>query len=266
MATKKRTSTTPATGLQTLKIGSRVRCTDDRIEGRIVWANGVSVKITWDDGEQVTWRRDSLAGRSIEILGGDEDEAVAPAAEQAEPAQAEQETAPGAMATEPNAASADTAAATEAHPPAVGPEVSPDPAAATEAPTAATEQTEPHTATEEAPTPATNETAGSSVAAATSEPTQTAAKPKRQRSAPAEPQDKKLSALDAAAKVLAETRTPMTCQELIGAMATKGYWTSPGGKTPAATLYSAMLREIATKGDQARFTKTGRGYFAYQGA
>jgi hypothetical protein len=58
----------------------------------------------------------------------------------------------------------------------------------------------------------------------------------------------------------------MSCQELIGAMAGKGYWTSPGGKTPAATLYSAMSREIATKGDQARFTKTGRGHFGYQGA
>jgi HB1, ASXL, restriction endonuclease HTH domain len=99
-----------------------------------------------------------------------------------------------------------------------------------------------------------------------SEPAQTAAKPKRRRKAPAEPQEKKLSALDAAAKVLAETRTPMSCQELIGAMAGKGYWTSPGGKTPAATLYSAMLREIAVKAAQARFAKTGRGHFAYQGA
>ena len=98
------------------------------------------------------------------------------------------------------------------------------------------------------------------------EPAQTTAKPKRQQKAAAEPHEKKLSALDAAAKVLAETRTPMSCQELIGAMAGKGYWTSPGGKTPAATLYSAMVREIATKGDQARFTKTGRGHFAYQGA
>ena len=41
----------------------------------------------------------------------------------------------------------------------------------------------------------------------------------------------------------------------------KGYWTSPGGKTPAATLYSALLREVTTKGDQARFTKTERGKF-----
>jgi len=53
-----------------------VRCTDDQAEGRIVWANGVSVKIKWDDGEQVTWRRDSLAGGPIEILTGDEDQAA----------------------------------------------------------------------------------------------------------------------------------------------------------------------------------------------
>src|SRR5215469_4860005 len=75
MSSKKKTSTTPSTNLQTLKIGSRVRCTDDGVGGRIVWCNAVSVKIRWDDGEQVTWRRDSLADRPIEILdeAGDED-------------------------------------------------------------------------------------------------------------------------------------------------------------------------------------------------
>src|SRR5450755_1994612 len=88
MATKKKISPTPDAGLQTLKIGSRVRCTDDQAEGRIVWANGVSVKITWDDGEQVTWRRDSLAGRPIEILG-DEDQPPTPAPEPTEPAATE---------------------------------------------------------------------------------------------------------------------------------------------------------------------------------
>jgi hypothetical protein len=40
--------------------------------------------------------------------------------------------------------------------------------------------------------------------------------------------------------------------------AAKGYWTSPGGKTPAATLYSAILRELAHKGSDARFAKTER--------
>jgi len=58
----------------------------------------------------------------------------------------------------------------------------------------------------------------------------------------------KLSALDAAAKVLGEAGQPMNCQEMIQAMAAKGYWTSPGGKTPSATLYSGILRELKTKG------------------
>lgn len=74
---------------------------------------------------------------------------------------------------------------------------------------------------------------------------------------------KKLSALEAAAKVLAEEGKPLSCAELIGLMAGKGYWRSPGGKTPAATLYSAMTREIATKGEQSRFRKAGPGQFAH---
>ena len=77
----------------------------------------------------------------------------------------------------------------------------------------------------------------------------------------AQAENKRLSALDAAAKVLAETGQPMRCTELIAAMAAKGYWTSPGGKTPASTLYSALLRELKTKKDQARFRKTERGKF-----
>ena len=71
----------------------------------------------------------------------------------------------------------------------------------------------------------------------------------------------KMSALDAAAKVLAETDQALTCQEMIDAMGKKGYWTSPGGRTPAATLYSAILRELKTKGSEARFAKTERGKF-----
>jgi len=78
----------------------------------------------------------------------------------------------------------------------------------------------------------------------------------------AAPSDK-LSALDAAAKVLQEAGQPMNCQEMIQAMAAKGYWTSPGGQTPHATLYSAILREINRKGANARFKKTERGKFAH---
>jgi hypothetical protein len=72
----------------------------------------------------------------------------------------------------------------------------------------------------------------------------------------------KLSALAAAARVLAETGQAMTCKELIAAMATRGYWSSPAGKTPEATLYAALTREIKVKKDQARFRKSGRGTFS----
>jgi hypothetical protein len=71
----------------------------------------------------------------------------------------------------------------------------------------------------------------------------------------------KLSALDAAAKILGETGQAMTCRELIEAMAAKSYWTSPAGRTPQATLYAALAREIQTKKDQARFRKSARGKF-----
>ncbi len=74
--------------------------------------------------------------------------------------------------------------------------------------------------------------------------------------------DGKLSQLDAAVKVLTEAGTPMTTKAMIEAMATKGYWTSPGGATPHATLYSALLRELQKKGLEARFVKTDRGHFA----
>ena len=76
---------------------------------------------------------------------------------------------------------------------------------------------------------------------------------------------RRLSALDAAAQVLAETGQPLSCPELIAAMAAKGYWSSPKGKTPAATLYSALTRAITTKGAAARFCKVGRGQFARSG-
>jgi hypothetical protein len=87
MSKKKNAPKASAPNLPALRIGSRVRYTDDAVEGRIVWANAVSVKVRWDDGEQVTWRRDSLAGRPLEILdAGDGNQAPPPA----EPAAAEE--------------------------------------------------------------------------------------------------------------------------------------------------------------------------------
>ena len=73
---------------------------------------------------------------------------------------------------------------------------------------------------------------------------------------------KTLSALDAAAKVLADEGKPMNCPELIEAMTKKGLWTSPNGLTPAATLYAAILRDTNVKGTDARFVKTERGKFS----
>ena len=72
----------------------------------------------------------------------------------------------------------------------------------------------------------------------------------------------RLSQLDAAVKVLIEAGEPMTTKAMIEAMASKGYWTSPGGATPWATLYSALIREIANKGNESRFAKVDRGQFA----
>ncbi len=77
---------------------------------------------------------------------------------------------------------------------------------------------------------------------------------------------KQFSALDAAARVLAESSTPMSTQQIVEAMAVKNYWKSPAGKTPAATLYSAILREISAKGNLTRFIKTEPGKFSLNAA
>src|SRR6188508_2254143 len=79
--------------------------------------------------------------------------------------------------------------------------------------------------------------------------------PAKKTKATSEAKQKKMSAIDAAAKLLTASSEPMNCKALIEAMAKKGLWTSPGGKTPHATLYSAILREIATNGKEARFKK-----------
>ncbi len=86
--------------------------------------------------------------------------------------------------------------------------------------------------------------------------------PAKTPKAKSEPKAKRVSALDAAAQVLAASKEPMNCQALVEAMAAGGLWTSPGGKTPHATLYAAILREMNVKGKDARFKKVERGQFA----
>jgi hypothetical protein len=76
--------------------------------------------------------------------------------------------------------------------------------------------------------------------------------------------EKRLSCVAAALKVLGETSEPMNAKELITAMQARGYWSSPEGKTPHATLYSAILRDLS-KGDESKFVKTERGRFTVRG-
>lgn len=72
----------------------------------------------------------------------------------------------------------------------------------------------------------------------------------------------KMSALDAAAQVLTSANGPMNTKDMINAMAELNLWSSPNGKTPHATLYAAILREINVKGSGSRFVKADRGQFA----
>ncbi len=91
---------------------------------------------------------------------------------------------------------------------------------------------------------------------------QTPAKKATTRKKPTKSAGKKMSAIDAAAMVLGESKQPLNTKEMVENMATKGYWSSPCGKTPHATLYSAILRDIQKNGDASRFRKVERGKFA----
>ena len=95
-------------------------------------------------------------------------------------------------------------------------------------------------------------------------------KPAKPKPAPAKAKPAKkregMSGLNAAAKVLADAGQPMTCKQMVEKMLAKGLWTT-SGKTPSATIYSAILREINTKGKDSggsRFVKTERGKFQLQ--
>jgi hypothetical protein len=85
-------------------------------------------------------------------------------------------------------------------------------------------------------------------------------KPARKAKAPKEPKAKKPSGLDAAAQVLKDKGEAMSCKDIVDQMLAKGLWTT-NGKTPSATIYSAILREIDGKPGESRFVKTGRGLF-----
>lgn len=86
------------------------------------------------------------------------------------------------------------------------------------------------------------------------------AKPKRTKKpkdAPAK--DKKLSLISAAEQVLAKAKKPLTTKEMVDQVVAAGLWAPGAGKTPHATLYSAILRDM--KSDTPRFEKVDRGQF-----
>lgn len=85
---------------------------------------------------------------------------------------------------------------------------------------------------------------------------------KTTRKAKATTPAEKMSQMAAAERVMAEAGEPLNCNAMVEAMSAKGYWTSPGGKTPAATLYASLLRHIQKHGKAAKFIKTDRGLFA----
>jgi hypothetical protein len=80
------------------------------------------------------------------------------------------------------------------------------------------------------------------------------------KAAAKEKKERKPSGLDAAVTVLAEAGKPMNTAEMLKRMLETGLWKT-GGKTPAATIYAAIIREISVKGDASRFRKTDRGHF-----
>ncbi len=95
---------------------------------------------------------------------------------------------------------------------------------------------------------------------AKSKPVATGAKTRPQKRG-GETKPKRVGLLDAATKILAKAKEPMACKAIVEQVTAQKLWSSKG-KTPHATLYAAMTREIAKKGKDARFKKTGRGRFA----
>lgn len=85
------------------------------------------------------------------------------------------------------------------------------------------------------------------------------------RARPPKPnQPKRSSGLDVAVEVLAKAEGPLNAKTIAERVIAAGWKTS--GLTPAATLHSAIQREIAKKGSTSRFKKVDRGQFAVNDA
>lgn len=89
----------------------------------------------------------------------------------------------------------------------------------------------------------------------TTKKTRTASKAK-----PATNRPRKKGILDIAAEMLARSKKPMGAKEIVERALDRGLWKTKG-RTPSATLYAGIIREIAAKGKDARFKKVDRGLF-----
>ncbi len=94
-------------------------------------------------------------------------------------------------------------------------------------------------------------TAGTKRGKGATPPPPSTAKPRKKREG--------ISGLDAAAQVLAEAGEALDAKAIAQRAIAAGWKTS--GKTPHATLYAAMLREIKAKGKEARFARADKGRF-----
>ena len=100
--------------------------------------------------------------------------------------------------------------------------------------------------------------------------------PQSPRAAPGKPKAKadtkakpgatraKRGCLAAAVEILKDAKEAMSAKAIVTAALGRGLW-STKGKTPEATLYAAIIREIAAKGDGSRFRKAARGRFELAG-
>lgn len=64
-----------------------------------------------------------------------------------------------------------------------------------------------------------------------------------------------MSGLDAAALVLKEAKVPMGAKEIVASIQERKLSPKLGGATPHATIYAAMITEIAKKGAESRFAR-----------
>ena len=82
--------------------------------------------------------------------------------------------------------------------------------------------------------------------------------------ATSEVKERKMGLVSAAIQILKDAaNTPMGVKEMVEQVTAKGLWSpARGGKTPAATLYAAIFREIKQKGEASRFIQPDRGKFA----